>query len=144
MQLIEDLYSYPREDGQLVFSLGYPCDLEEMLIGFHKNELANKYCKEFLLSEIDNAYFVTTKVRFRQNEFKTYMYNDAENSIDINTYDKDVAEELNFVMLTDSHGNNYYAGTVKLSEVDEIWEARTKSEYGPPMPEDLEQKKIIR
>jgi hypothetical protein len=100
--------------------------------------------KIFERGEIKNAFHISTKVKYLGSTFSSLRYYENEDSIDLNTYDSCVAEKLNFVTLTDSYGKNEYSGMVKLSEVDGIWEERTKSEYDLPMPEDLEQKKIIR
>jgi hypothetical protein len=122
----------------MVWNSESPCPLNEFELDKHGNTL-----KIFNRSEVKNAFHISTKIKYLGSTFSSFYYYENEDSIDLNTYDTAVAKELNFVTLTDSYGKSYYSGMVKLSEVDGIWEERTKSEYDLPMPQGLAQKKVI-
>ncbi|EZH75211.1 hypothetical protein ATO12_00095 [Aquimarina atlantica] len=113
------------------------CPIDEFEKSIHGGFI--KIIKKEMLK---NAFGIVTKALYRGAVFETYHYFEDIKSVSLKTYDKEIGEKLPFVKLIDSSGIAYYSGEVKLSEIEKIWEIRTKSKYDVPMPSDIEEMKI--
>jgi hypothetical protein len=108
--------------------------------GFVLNEHGDTI-KIFNRNEINNAFKVVTRAFFDGKEMNVYNYFEKENAIGLTTYS--FIENSNFIKSTDQYGVDYYIGMIELSEIESIWEERSKSEFNLLMPEGIEKKKII-
>jgi len=120
----------------LKWVLSYPCPVG----GFALNEHGD-IIRIFKRNEINNAYKVVTKASYQGQEVNVYNFFEKENAIGVTTYS--FVEDSDFIKSVDQYGVDYYIGMVGLSEIESIWEERSKSEYDLPIPDGVERKKII-
>lgn len=127
MEIIEDNYEYPRNDGEKIFTLNYSCNEspESCLEGFHKVHSTNKCAKRFLTSEIENAYTVVTKAEYKGLEFVIHPNRKQTNLAQLATNDDEFASKNGFVKLTNSKGESYFLGEVPIEQLTQIWEERS-------------------
>lgn len=124
------IISYPSEYGQID--------------GFLFDEMSSKFKKDIHLTELSNAFLVTTKVVFKGKEFVVEPYYGDDIHLHIATKDLVLGEELGFYELHDGLGNPYYLGEINKIEVEKIWEERTLSDYNFPFPNNIEKIKEIK
>ncbi|WP_106792141.1 hypothetical protein [Aquimarina sp. Aq78] len=122
----------------LIYENEKECPIDEFEKSIHGGFI--KIIKKDVLK---NAFGIITKALYRGIVFEAYHYFEDIRSISLKTYDKKIGKELPFVKLIDSKGMEYYSGEIKLSEIEKVWEVRTKSKYDVPMPSDIEKEKII-
>ena len=114
------------------------------LSGFILDENSNKYKKDILIEDLKNAFIVITKAKYKGENFEVEPYCGDEIHLHLATKDLELGKRLNFFELHDGFGKPYYLGEIKISEVEEIWEERTKSNYNLPIPENIEVRKLIK
>jgi hypothetical protein len=124
-------------------TLSYTKDYGQ-LNGFSLDEVSNRYKKDIRIKDLKNAFFVTTKAKYKGKFFVVEPYHGDEIHLHLATKDLELGKKLNFYELHDGIGKPYYLGEIKISEVEEIWEERQKSIYDVPIPENIEVIKIIK
>jgi len=108
------------------------------LEGFKLDDKANIFFRNINVNELNNAFKVETKGRYKDETFSLWGYNKNRNVVGVITNDDKIAQKLDFIELSD-----FYIKEVSPEELDVIWEERTDSEFNLPMPEGIEKKKII-
>lgn len=108
------------------------------LDGFKLDDKANRFFRDIHIDELNNAFKVESKGRYKDKVFSLWGYNKKRNVIGLITYDGETARIFDFIKLSDR-----YLKEVNPKELNLIWEERSKSEFDLPIPENLEQKKII-
>jgi hypothetical protein len=134
------IISYPKEYGYID--------------GFEFNEINNRYNKDILLKDLENAFFITTKAIYLKTTFtvessiikefitlKSDNYNQFE-KIGYIEYcvgdEKNISEsELNKTRYFKVH--NGYIISVEICLIEKLWEERTVSSYNLPMPEGIKE-----
>ncbi|WP_026302552.1 hypothetical protein [Psychroflexus tropicus] len=112
------------------------------LKGFRLDDKEESFVKDIRISEINNAYKVTTKASFQGEEMNVYNFFEKENALGLTTHT--FIQDSNFIKSIDQYGVDYCIGMIGLPEIESIWEERSKSEYDLPMPVGIEKiKKII-
>ncbi len=127
----------PMSEEEKTFGISYPFELG-MKKGFKKSPYGNEYYKVVYLREITNAFFVITKANYKGYKFEVEPYFGDEIHLHLATKDLELGKKLGFYEIHDGYGKPYYLGEIKISEVDKIWEERTKSVYDIPLPNGLE------
>lgn len=123
------IISYPEECG--------------LLSGFTLDTETNRYKKDILISELKNAFFVSTKALYNAQIFEVHPYYGDDIHLHLATKDLELGKKLGFYELYDGYGKPYYLGEIKIIEVEKIWEERKPSSYNIPMPEGIELIKLI-
>ncbi|MBS1638038.1 MAG: hypothetical protein JST26_19145 [Bacteroidetes bacterium] len=113
------LISYPKEKGK-----------QE---GFKLNQDGSSYYKDVHVHDLNNAYFVTTKLIYKSHEFIAWAFNPSTKHFTIYTKDAKIGERMNFIKLSDR-----YIQEITISEVSKIWEEITKSNLNLALPSDIE------
>jgi hypothetical protein len=99
------------------------------LDGFKLNDNTGSYSKDIRIQGLSNAYKVVTKGTYKNSDFILSGYNETRNIIGLTTYDDEIAQEFDFIKLSDG-----YIKEVNPRDLDQIWEERTKSKHDLPMP----------
>ncbi|TDQ29739.1 hypothetical protein DFQ07_0059 [Tenacibaculum caenipelagi] len=108
------------------------------LKGFELDNNSDRFFKDIRVDKLNNAYRVDTKGIYKGDEFLLWGYNEKRDVIGLITYNEEIAKKYDFIKLSDS-----YIKEVSPSEIEKIWEERTKSEFDLPLPEEIKEKKII-
>lgn len=108
------------------------------LDGFKLDDKANRFFRDIHIDELNNAFKVEAKGRYKDEIFSLWGYNKKRNVIGLITYDDEIARKFDFIKLSDR-----YIKEVNPEELDIIWEECTESEFDLPMPKEIEKKKII-
>jgi hypothetical protein len=91
----------------------------------------NIFYKDVLKKEINNAFFIKTKCLYKKNEFDLQS---IENNIAlIVTDDKNAFNELNLEL----RDRGVYQLSVNKSDLEKVWEVRSKSSLQLPFPMNL-------
>lgn len=93
--------------------------------------------------EVVNAFFVQTKALYKNHVFSVYAYFPALEAVDVNTNDHTIGQKLQLQRLVDGNGKAFYAGEVRVLELEKLWEERSESSFELPLPEKLETYKEI-
>lgn len=112
------------------------------LEGFEIDKTTNICYKDIHINELKNAYRISIKASYKGVIMNVYNFFDQENLLGLTTYLN--IDDLNFIESLDDFGKKYYKGTVQLSDIEEIWEERTRSEFDLSMPKGMEVKKVIK
>jgi len=147
MKIFAYRHEVPLPENEKIYGVSYSAELG-IKDGFKLNKLPNpysdEYVKEIHLKEITNAYFVITKAKYKGELFEVEPYYGDDIHLHLATKNVELGKKLNFYELHDGYGKPYYLGEIKISEVEEIWEERTKSNYNLPIPENIEVRKLIK
>lgn len=114
------------------------------LYGFILDKVSNVYKKDVLIDDLNNAFFVITKAKYKGEIFIVEPYNGDEIHLHLATKDLELGRKLNFYELHDGYGMPYYLGEIKISEVEKIWEERKKSDLALPIPDNIQLIKEIK
>jgi hypothetical protein len=101
--------------------------------GFEKHPFADMHCKSVPSSEIKNAFSVQTFGEYKGIRVKVFDYKFDVTIAYIITKDQRAFEKHSFLNMGD-----HYAQEVKATNLDKIWEERSKTIYDFPLPENLE------
>lgn len=147
MKIFGYRYEVPIPDNEKTYGVSYSAELG-IKEGFKLNKLpypySDEFVKEIYIQEITNAFFVTTKAKYKGEIFEVEPYYGDEIHLHLATKDLELGKKLNFYELHDGNGKPYYLGEIKISGVEKIWEERMKSIYDVPMPENIELVKMIK
>lgn len=113
------ILSYSKEYGQLD--------------GFTLDEVSDSYKKDILITDLKNAFFVTTKILYKKEELFVWAFKDNNKTLTVYTKNETTGKKNNFIQLSDR-----YVQEIKIGEVEKIWEERKPSEYKIPMPKGIE------
>lgn len=113
------------------------------LDGFVLDEVSNKFKKDILIKDLENAFFVITKAKYKGEIFEVKPYYGDEIHLHLATKNLELGKKLNFYELHDGYGIPYYLGEIKIWEIDKLWEEYTTSSLNLPMPKDFPKERII-
>ncbi len=108
------------------------------LTGFSNLFSEDEYCKVVALSELGNAFWVSTFGSYNGNIVKVFEYKPDPEQVYVTTEDPQVAIANDFLDMGDHYGKD-----ISLKELEKLWEERTNSEVELPLPSGLEATKDV-
>lgn len=112
--------------------LSYPSNLDQMP-GFELDTDTDTYRKDVPISDLINAFVITTKLTFRDEEFDVWSFNPEKNYFTVFTFDHSLGEKFKFIKLSDR-----FIQEIGMKDVTKVWEERTQSALNLPFPPNLE------
>ncbi|MGX1927883.1 hypothetical protein [Flagellimonas sp. 2504JD4-2] len=126
---------------------------------FQLDESNNQFSKRIKINDLDNAFYIITKATF--NGYSFFVELDSEiGYIGLKTDNPSTFEKMRYSLykVNDEkkisedqlYKTKYFKVfdgfiiRVKLTEITEMWEERSKSKYDLPMPDHIDKKKLIK
>jgi len=138
-QLFAVRHESPIPKKEILYQVCYNSIDRFNFVGFDKHSFEELHCRTFLLSELDNAFYIKTFGIYGGIKVKIFEFRPNNKLVHIISVEKVAQIKFNFLDM-----GNYYLKEIQIEELEKIWEERSQSEYDLPLPEGLKEYEALR